>query len=104
MAGVAATEQAEIPHRKGAPRGLSAWLVRFARGQPLGFVGGIAILVMVFVALFAPIVAPYDPLESSFLDQLKPPSREHLLGTDPFGRDVLSRLIYGSRTALLVGF
>jgi peptide/nickel transport system permease protein len=104
MTGVATTEQAEAAQRKGAPPGLTSWLVRFARSQPLGFVGGLAILVMIVVALFAPIVAPYDPLESSFLDQLKPPSREHWLGTDPFGRDVLSRLIYGSRTALLVGF
>ncbi|HET6315169.1 MAG TPA: ABC transporter permease, partial [Chloroflexota bacterium] len=45
-----------------------------------------------------------DPLETSFLEQLKPPSAEHLLGTDAFGRDVLSRIIYGSRTALKIGF
>jgi peptide/nickel transport system permease protein len=77
---------------------------RFARNQPLGFVGGVAIVVMLLAAAFATFIAPYDPLESSFLDQLKPPSREHWLGTDPFGRDVFSRLIYGSRTALLVGF
>ena len=104
MARILATEQAEIARQRGAPRSAWARIARFARRQPLGFVGGLAILVMLFVALFAPIVAPYDPLESSFLDQLKPPSREHWLGTDPFGRDVFSRLIYGSRTALLVGF
>ena len=104
MTGVAATEQAEIAVRRGAPGGLASWLTRFVLRQPLGFVGGVAILAMILVAVFAPIVAPYDPLEASFLDQLKPPGREHLLGTDPFGRDVLSRLIYGSRTALLVGF
>jgi peptide/nickel transport system permease protein len=104
MVGVVATEQAETSRQRGAPPGWWPWLGRFARHQPLGFVGGVAIVLMVLVALFAPFVAPYDPLESSFLDQLKPPSREHWLGTDPFGRDVFSRLIYGSRTALLVGF
>ena len=104
MTGVAATEQAEIAVRRSAPGGLASWLARFVRSQPLGAVGGVSILAMILVAVFAPIVAPYDPLESSFLDQLKPPSREHWLGTDPFGRDVLSRLIYGARTALLVGF
>jgi peptide/nickel transport system permease protein len=104
MANIVATEQAETAPRRGAAVGWRAWLARFARRQPLGFVGGVAIVGMVLVALFASVVAPYDPLESSFLDQLKPPSGEHWLGTDPFGRDVLSRLIYGSRTALLVGF
>ena len=81
-----------------------ASIATFARRRTIGFVGGVMILLMLVVALLAPIVAPYDPLETSFLDQLKPPSGEHVLGTDPFGRDVFSRIIYGSRTALLVGF
>src|SRR4029434_10885553 len=55
-------------------------------------------------ATFAPIIAPYDPLDTNFIAILRPPSGEFLLGTDAFGRDLLSRLIYGSRTALLVGF
>lgn len=61
-------------------------------------------MLMLLLALLAPILAPFDPLETSFLDQLKPPSGEHFIGTDPFGRDVFSRVIYGARTALLVGF
>jgi peptide/nickel transport system permease protein len=56
------------------------------------------------MAILANVIAPYDPYETSFLEQLKPPSAQHLLGTDSFGRDVFSRLIYGSRTALKVGF
>src|SRR5438105_14557424 len=59
---------------------------------------------MLATALLAQVIAPYDPYETSFLAQLKPPSPQNLLGTDSFGRDVLSRLIYGSRTALKIGF
>ena len=58
----------------------------------------------VLAAAFADVVAPYDPTAINFPDLLKPPSPEHLLGADNFGRDVLSRVIFGSRTALLVGF
>jgi peptide/nickel transport system permease protein len=61
-------------------------------------------VVMILCATSAPLIAPYDPLDTDFLAQLSPPSAAHWLGTDAFGRDLLSRLIYGSRTALLVGF
>jgi peptide/nickel transport system permease protein len=60
--------------------------------------------VMLVVAALAGAIAPYDPLAIDFGAMLASPSRAHWLGTDAFGRDVLSRLIYGSRTALLVGF
>src|SRR6185295_19186911 len=56
------------------------------------------------VAVFAPWLAPYDPVAVDFGALLSPPGAKHWLGTDAFGRDVLSRLIYGSRTALFVGF
>ena len=59
---------------------------------------------MLLVAVFAPLLAPYDPVAVDFGAMLSPPGAKHWLGTDAFGRDVLSRLIYGSRTALLVGF
>jgi len=101
------TEAALGRSTRRAARSGPGWLrtlKQFAQRRTLGFVGGLVIVLMLVVALLAPIVAPYDPEETSFLDQLKPPSLEHLLGTDPFGRDVLSRLIYGSQTALLVGF
>ena len=57
---------------------------------------------MALVALLAPLLAPYDPLEQDYLSNLSQPTREHLMGTDEFGRDVLSRLIYGARVSLLV--
>ena len=59
---------------------------------------------MVLAAIFAPWVAPYDPLDVDYAGLLAPPSPEHPLGTDNFGRDVLSRIIFGSQTALAVGF
>jgi peptide/nickel transport system permease protein len=63
---------------------------------------GIALLVV--SALLAEVLAPHDPVQTNFVDSLRPPGPPYLLGTDQFGRDLLSRLIYGSRTALLVGF
>jgi peptide/nickel transport system permease protein len=62
------------------------------------------IVVMFAVALLASLIAPYNPVAVDFSAMLSAPSSQHWLGTDAFGRDVLSRLIYGSRTALLVGF
>jgi peptide/nickel transport system permease protein len=76
----------------------------FIRRRPLGAIGAAIILVMLFGAAFAEIVAPYDPYQGKFTGLPTAPSLQHLLGTDPFGRDVFSRLIYGARTALLVGF
>jgi peptide/nickel transport system permease protein len=76
----------------------------FARQRPLGAVGAAVVVLMIAVALTATLIAPYDPLGVDFAAMLSAPSATHWLGTDSFGRDVLSRLIYGSRTALLVGF
>jgi peptide/nickel transport system permease protein len=94
---------AQPPH---TPR-LPPWLggaLHFVQRMPLGAAGAAVIVLMILCAILAPIIAPYDPLETDFLAQLHPPSPTHWLGTDAFGRDLLSRLIYGSRTALLVGF
>jgi peptide/nickel transport system permease protein len=85
------------------PRGVPI-LLWFLRKKPLGGAGGLIITGMAVVALAAGVVAPYDPLQTDFGAMLGPPSLAHWLGTDAFGRDVLSRLIYGARTALLVGF
>ena len=79
-------------------------LGRLARGHPLGAFGAAVLLVMTVAALGAPWLAPYDPLATDYAKVIRPPSVEHWLGTDHFGRDVLSRLIFGARTALLVGF
>ena len=66
---------------------------------------GLFILLMLgLTAVFANWIAPYNPYKQNLRETLQPPSREHLLGTDSVGRDTLSRVIYGSRTALTVGF
>ncbi len=76
----------------------------FARKQPLGTAGMAIVLVMIFAAIFAPILTPYDPEANSFESMLIAPDLAHWLGTDQFGRDILARIIYGARTALFVGF
>ncbi|MEO8632579.1 MAG: ABC transporter permease [Chloroflexota bacterium] len=76
----------------------------FIRQRPLGTAGLVLIIVMILAAAFADVIAPYDPTAIDFADLLLPPSPEHLLGTDNFGRDVFTRILFGSRTALLVGF
>jgi peptide/nickel transport system permease protein len=76
----------------------------FWRQQPLGAIGGVIVLLMIAMAVFAPFLAPYDPELNAFEFMLVPPDWQFFLGTDQFGRDMLSRLIFGARTALFVGF
>jgi peptide/nickel transport system permease protein len=65
--------------------------------------GAIVIMALIIVAIFAPWIAPYDPYEPDYNNTLLQPTKEHLLGTDTIGRDTLSRIIYGSRTSLVIG-
>jgi peptide/nickel transport system permease protein len=83
-----------------------AWraLREFALRRPLGAIGAVIVILNLVVGVGADVIAPYDPLATDYGAMLAAPSRAHWLGTDAFGRDVLSRLIYGSRTAMLVGF
>lgn len=78
--------------------------VAFLRQQPLGAAGLVVIVLMVLAAVFARWVAPHDPLTVDYGHILARPSWQHWLGTDNFGRDVLSRVIHGAQTALSVGF
>jgi peptide/nickel transport system permease protein len=86
------------------PRAWATVLLYFARRKPLGAAGALIVLLMMLVAVSANVVAPYDPLQTHYDEMFERPGARHWLGTDSFGRDVLSRLIFGSRTALLVGF
>lgn len=65
--------------------------------------GAFIVLVFVLLAIFAPLIAPYDPLKMNIVNKLQGPSADHWLGTDDKGRDILSRLLYGSRISLTVG-
>ena len=76
----------------------------FGRRHTLGAIGAVVVLIMIVVGVFANVLSPYDPVAVDFGAMLAKPNAAHWLGTDAFGRDVLSRLIFGSRTALLVGF
>jgi peptide/nickel transport system permease protein len=101
-----AEEQAQVKgFTEGPPRVKE--FARFRRvflGRKIVIFGLVVILLLIFTAVFASILAPYDPYKVSLNDQLLQPSREHLLGTDDVGRDVFSRIIYGTRTSLIVGF
>lgn len=76
---------------------------RTFRRHPRLFVGGGLVLLLILVALFAPAVTSYDPIAGDASDSLLPPGAAHPLGTDDVGRDVLSRVLYGSRVSLSVG-
>ncbi|GAA2282662.1 ABC transporter permease [Kitasatospora cystarginea] len=75
---------------------------RFAANR-LALVGLVLVAVLILTAVFAPLIAPHDPLQQDLMNTLKPPSSDHLFGTDILGRDQLSRVIYGSRIAVIVG-
>lgn len=76
---------------------------RFARTQPLGVIALVLIAVMLVAGSFAPQLAPFSPLDARFDVVLQPPSAEHWFGTDNYGRDVFSRILHGTRPALLLG-
>jgi peptide/nickel transport system permease protein len=77
---------------------------RFTYQRPLGALGAAIIVIMIAAAVLAGFVAPYDPLATDYTGMLQAPSSLHWFGTDSFGRDVFTRIIYGSRTALWIGF
>jgi peptide/nickel transport system permease protein len=90
----------------GARRPRAPWLqasLDFCVRRPLGAIGALIIVLMSAVALAAGWLAPFDALETDYGAMLAPPSVAHWLGTDAYGRDVLSRVIFGSQTALIVG-
>jgi len=89
-----------------APPRVSEWR-RFRRvffTRKLVILGLAVLFLLVFTAIFAPLLAPYNPYKQDMMSTLQQPSRQHILGTDSLGRDTLSRLIYGSRTTIMVGF
>jgi peptide/nickel transport system permease protein len=84
--------------------GLLPRMLHFSIRNPLGAAGALVIVIMFAMAALADFIAPYDPVANAFDRLHQPPSLENWFGTDQFGRDVFSRIVYGARTALLVGF
>jgi peptide/nickel transport system permease protein len=78
------------------------WLKSLQRSKGV-WIGGIIVLFMVFIAIFASVLTPLDPIRLNPMDRLKPPMEGHLFGTDSMGRDIFSMVIYGSRISLGVG-
>ncbi|MGH1479240.1 MAG: ABC transporter permease [Geminicoccales bacterium] len=78
-------------------------LIKAFNANKTSWIGLWIFLAVVLAALFAPVLAPHDPIEQNILNRLKAPSAEHLMGTDYYGRDILSRLIYGARISLVIG-
>lgn len=87
-------------------------LIRLVKEKPLGTVGGVIVLILLFVGIFADLawlglpevsIAPYGWNELHLADRLSPPSAQYLLGTDNLGRDMLSRIIYGARISMIIG-
>jgi ABC-type dipeptide/oligopeptide/nickel transport system permease subunit len=79
-----------------------AMLRRYSRRR-LGWIGATIVALAVVLAVFAPLIATHDPVDADFANVHAPPSREHWLGTDQLGRDIYSRVVYGSRVSLRVG-
>jgi peptide/nickel transport system permease protein len=106
-----ATKSADsaLERRQAAPwwRGPGSQWFRHANtivhAKPMGALGGLLIFLLVAMAIFAPLLAPYDPIQIKAVDRLRPPGMGYLLGTDDFGRDILSRIIYGARISMVIG-
>jgi len=98
---MAETAQLDFQPVKSSSLWMDVW--RQVRRNRFAIVGMMILAILIFVAVAAPLVAPYDPDEKDFAKGIQPPSAEHLLGTDELGRDLLSRLIYGARISLRVG-
>ena len=100
MAETATAAPTELPPPEG-----NAWriVLRVLFGRPATIFATILVALFILIAIFAPVLAPYDPLQQSALDINQVPSSAHWLGTDQFGRDIISRLIYGSRNSMIFG-
>lgn len=96
----------ELPTRRAEARGRSLWQMSLRRlvRNPGAVTGLVTLTVMVLAALLAPVITSYDPTALAPRERLQPPSASHLFGTDAFGRDIFTRVVYGGRVSLQVGF
>ena len=89
------------PVRRSRPLGL---VLRFCRRKPLGAIGALLVLALIIMAVFADRIAPYTYDETIRGARMKPPSTQFWMGTDNLGRDIWSRVVYGARISVTVGF
>ena len=92
-----------VDERGRTPRGLWRVTATFFRRQPVGSIGLVLVLIFGLAGVFADWLAPYNPTANDFAAMTEPPSLAHWLGTDQLGRDLMSRILYGARTAFIVG-
>ncbi|KAB2337212.1 ABC transporter permease [Cytobacillus depressus] len=92
------------PHLKSKPDTLTKIFFRKFMRNKLAVIGAIMLIIIILASILAPVIAPYKFEDMNLLDKLKPPSSEYWLGTDRYGRDIFTRLLYGGRISLLVGF
>lgn len=96
-------KEEELKAQAGESDGWKDKIKHLVGENKLAAVSAVIILLFLLAAIFAPLVAPYDPGKQDLLARLQPPSAKHWLGTDELGRDVLSRIIYGARVSLVIG-
>jgi peptide/nickel transport system permease protein len=82
---------------------VAVFFSRLMKEKPLGAIGAVIVLVLLFSGIFAELLAPYEMNEQHLVDRLAPPSAQYVLGTDNLGRDVLSRIIFGARVSVIIG-
>ena len=97
------TDAAVFTDDRIAPRGIASSTIRFLRRQPVGTIGIVLVAIFGFAGLFANWIAPYSPTSNDFSAMTEAPSWAHWLGTNQLGRDILSRILFGARTAYIVG-
>lgn len=97
------SQTADLPF---SPKRPSVWqrLLRTMRKNPITGLGIFIVLALIMIAIFAPLLAPYDPYATDPRFDLEPPSRVHWFGTDTFGSDIFSRVLYGARLDLMIAF
>lgn len=93
----------ELKSQIGEKDGLKEKIFRMCRQNKLAAFSAVVIVIALLLALFAPAIAPYGEAEQDLLSRLQAPSAAHWFGTDELGRDVLSRILYGSRLSLTIG-
>lgn len=93
-----------LVQRRGGIVGVLLSIGRFTKRRPLGAIGAFVILVLVITAVFAPMIAPYAYDHQVLTERLEDPSGAHLLGTDNLGRDMFSRIVFGARVSISIGF